>query len=178
MPTDSNSLRTFRPKIPSTFCPRVLARSRRSITKISQFFGSNDPIRKKAVAVMPLPEKPDPFAVATAFFELSRFTTTSLGLTMVSFDPVSTTITAGFPLISALININPKVLLYSNGTSTEYCGCGTAPKPRAPARTTATVNRLRQFTSTDSPNYLDFWRRVDALFIGIGNQTRRVKTHR
>ena len=46
---------------------------------------------------------------------------------MVSFDPVSRTITAGFPLTSTLININPNALLYSNGIATGSGGCGNAP---------------------------------------------------
>ena len=75
---------------------------------------------------------------------------TTRGLTMVSFDPVSRTITAGFPLTSALININPNALLYSNGTSTGSCGCGNAARPRATVRTRTTEHRLAEFTSADS----------------------------
>jgi hypothetical protein len=75
---------------------------------------------------------------------------TTRGLTMVSFDPVSRTITVGFPLTSALININPNALLYSNGTSTGSCGRGDAARPRATVRTRTTEHRLAEFTSADS----------------------------
>jgi len=88
---------------------------------------------------------------------------------MVSFDPVSRTIIAGFSSTSTLINISPNALLYSNGTSRGSRGCGNAPRPRATARASTTEHRLAAFTSADSlllqvaaaRSSLQCWRTVD-----------------
>src|SRR6516162_1252349 len=88
------------------------------MTRMRWFRQFKGPILKKAVAKAPVPEYPEPLAVDADSIKLLCLTTTSVELTMVWFEPVSKTSTAGLPLTSALINTKPNLLLYAYGIST------------------------------------------------------------
>src|SRR6516162_7605385 len=103
------------------------------MTRMRWFRQFKGPILKKAAAKTPVPEYPEPLAVEAESIKPPCLTTTSVELTMVWFEPVSKTSTAGFPLTSALTNTKPNLLLYSKGISTgaEELGSGPVSSTRA-----------------------------------------------
>ena len=97
---------------------------------------------------MPLPEKPEPFLVVTTSFREGVATSTNLELTIVWFEPVSNTKTAGIPLTLASTNRRPKSQLARSGISIEFGGCGERLKAKVTAKSRAAVYRETVFKAT------------------------------